>query len=394
MNDKNTASSPDTPPAARPASPEKPAPSRLKRLRVPIMLVGTAVIIAGAAYYFLFQGRYVSTDDAYVNAARISISTNVPGRVVELKVHDNQRVRRGQLLFRLDDRPYRIAVEEARAKLDAARLQIESLKATRMQKISELRSAQNTLEYQQREAKRQQRLSTSGISSQSQVDRVLNARDAAQQSVAAAKQEIASITAKLDGDPSIDPAKHPLVEQAQAELDRAELNLSYTAIKAPDDGIVAQVEKLQAGDYVEKASPVFALLAIHDSWIDANFKEVQLAKMRAGQPATVEIDAYGDKVFKAHVASFTPGTGAQFSILPAQNATGNWVKVVQRLAVRIELDNPDPARPLYAGLSATVKVDTGDQSGPPLTGAAPVTSESPADEPVSNERTASRNESP
>jgi membrane fusion protein (multidrug efflux system) len=330
------------------------------------MLGGSAAIVLVAAYYFFFSGPYEATDDAYVNAATVAISTNVPGRVVSLEVEDNQRVEQGDVLFRLDDRPYRIAVEEARAKLGAARLEVEALKAKRLQKVSELRSAQETFAYEEGEAKRQQRLRTSGISSQAEVERAVHARDAAAQAIAAAQQEIASITAELGGDASIDPADHPRVEQAQAALDRAELDLSHTVIVAPDEGIVTQVEKLQVGDYVNEATPVFALIAIRDAWIDANFKEVQLARMREGQPATVEIDAYGDRVFRGHVASFTPGTGAKFSVLPAQNATGNWVKVVQRLAVRIEIDDADLAHPLYAGLSATVKVDTSGEVGPTL----------------------------
>jgi membrane fusion protein (multidrug efflux system) len=172
--------------------------------------------------------------------------------------------------------------------------------------------------------------------------------------------------ANLGGDAGIDPVKHPSVQQAQAELDRAELDLSYTTINAPDDGVVTQVERLQIGDYVNAASPVFALVATHDLWVEANFKEVQLSKMRAGQEATVSIDTYGDRKFKGHVVSLSPGTGAQFSVLPAQNATGNWVKVVQRLAVRVEIDDADRDHPLFAGLSATVKVDTATQKGAPL----------------------------
>jgi len=211
--------------------------------------------------------------------------------------------------------------------------------------------------------------------SQSQVDRALHARDAAAQAAAAAQHEIASVLANLGGDPSLDPNTHPSVEQAQAELDRAILDLSYTQITAPDDGVVTQVEKLQVGDYVNAASPVFALVATHDLWVEANFKEVQLAKMREGQPATVVIDTYGDKTFKGHVASLSPGTGAQFSVLPAQNATGNWVKVVQRLAVRIEIDDVDSTHPLFAGLSATVKVDTQNQKGAPLANETPTPGE-------------------
>lgn len=355
--------------APLPETATAPRMQRLRRLRLPLMVGGALVIVLAAAYFYIAQRRYESTDDAYVNAARISISSNVPGRVVTLEVRDNQQVERGQVLFRLDDRPFRLAEQQARAKLAAARLQVESLKATRLQKVSELRSAEDTLAYQQREAQRQTRLLDSGISSQAQLDRAAHARDAAAQAVASVRQEIASITANLGGDPAIDPAAHPAVQQAQAELDRALLDLSYTVIRAPEAGIVAQVEKLQPGDYVNAASPVFALVAIHRPWVDANFKEVQLARMRVGQPATVEIDAYGDRKFRAHVASLSPATGAQFSVLPAQNATGNWVKVVQRLAVRIEIDDADAAHPLYSGLSATVRVDTHDRSGARLSAA-------------------------
>ena len=355
--------------------------TRVQKLRKPIMIGGVVLIAGIAAYFFFAGGRYESTDDAYVSAARVSISTNVPGRVVELRVHDNQRVRKGDLLFKLDDRPFQLKVDEARAKLSNAKLQVEALKATYRQKQSELRSAEDTLAYEKRESERQQRLLSSGISSQSQVDRAVHARDAAAQAVAAAQQQIASTVANLGGDPSIDPDKHPSVQQAQAELGRAALDLSYTTIYAPDSGVVTQVEKLQVGDYVNASSPVFALVATHDLWVEANFKEVQLAKMREGQTATVRIDTYGDRTFKGHVASISPGTGAQFSVLPAQNATGNWVKVVQRLAVRVEIDDSDRDHPLFAGLSATVKVDTQDQKG------AALASESP--EPVSTSTTES-----
>src|SRR6187431_1294740 len=191
--------------------------SRSKRLRKPIMIGGVAVILGIAAFVYFTGGRFESTDDAYVNAARVAISTNVPGRVIELRVQDNQRVKRGDVLFRLDDQPFQLKVNEARAKLSNAKLQIDSMKATYRQKQSELKSAEDTLDYEKRESERQQRLVASGISSQSQVDRAVHARDAAQQAVAAAQQQIASVLANLGGDPSLDPMKHPSVMQAQAE---------------------------------------------------------------------------------------------------------------------------------------------------------------------------------
>ncbi len=379
----NDSTHPTAPPEAPPVE-----QTRAQKLRKPIMIGGAALIIAIAAWFFFTGGRYESTDDAYVNAARVTISSNVPGRVVELRVHDNQRVRKGDLLFKIDPRPFQIKVDEARAKLNNAKLKVEALKATYRQKQSELRSAEDTLAYEKRESERQTRLLSSGISSQSQVDRAVHARDAAQQAVAAAQQEIASTVANLGGDPSIDPDKHPSVQQAKAELDRAELDLSYATIYAPDDGVVTQVEKLQVGDYVNAAMPVFALVATHDLWVEANFKEVQLARMREGQTATVKIDTYGDRTFKGHVVSLSPGTGAQFSVLPAQNATGNWVKVVQRLAVRIEIDDADRDHPLYAGLSAIVKVDTESHQGAPLASEPAAPLNTSASSSIVNERVA------
>jgi membrane fusion protein (multidrug efflux system) len=328
------------------------------RLRLPLMILGPLVVLAGAAYIYVTGGRYESTDDAYVQQAHVDISANVAGRVIELAVHDNQQVRKGDLLFRLDDAPFRIAAEEAAAQLASARLQIETLKANYRQRQADLASAQDTFAFQQREFDRQQRLLGSGIASQLQVDAALHARDEARTRVAAAQQQIGAVAASLGGNPDIAPDRHPTVQQAQSQLDKAKLNLSYTVINAPSDGVVTRVEQLQVGSYINASAPVFALVSTGDLWIEANFKEDQLTHMRAGQKASVQVDSYPGRTFEGKVASVSPGTGSQFSLLPPENATGNWVKVVQRLPVRIELDRADPAYPLHGGLSATVKVDT------------------------------------
>jgi membrane fusion protein, multidrug efflux system len=345
-----------TPGPAAPAT-EIP-PNRWQRARLPLLVAGPVVAVALATYFYVSGGRYEKTDDAYVMTARTAISANVPGRVVELAVHDNQVVRRGDLLYRLDDAPFRIYVEEAEAQFASATLQIESLKATYLQRQSDLASAQETLAFQQNELERQKRLIASGISSQAQVDRATHALDEARARLAGMQHEITGVIARLGGNPQIEPAKHPAVLQAKAALDRARLNLSYTAITAPSDGIVTRVEQLQIGNYVAASTPVFALVSTHDVWLEANFKEDQLGHMRAGQAASVRIDSYPGKTFKGRVVSVSPGTGSQFSMLPAENATGNWVKVVQRLPVRIELEQLDAAYPLHAGLSATASVDT------------------------------------
>ncbi len=342
--------------AGRPGMPDRPPRSLKERLRLPLM-VGLPLLAASVGlYYYLISGRYQSTDDAYVQAAQVSISSNVSGRVSEVDVQDNQRVQRGQQLFRLDERPFRIAVEDARAKLASARLAIEALEATYRQRQADLRATESALTYQQREYERQTRLLSSGIASQAQADRALLARNTAQQNVAAAQQQITSVLASLGGTANLPVDRHPSVEEAQAQLDQALLDLSYTTISAPIDGIVTRVDQLQVGDYITKATSAFMLVATHDVWVEANFKENQLGRMHPGETARVVIDAFPGHTYKAVVASVSPGTGSVFSLLPAENATGNWVKVVQRLPVRLKFEDEVPA--LAAGLSATVTVDT------------------------------------
>jgi membrane fusion protein (multidrug efflux system) len=347
-------------------------------MRLPLMIGGPVLAALVALIVYLFTGRYEGTDDAYVQAASVAISSNVAGRVQALEVRDNQAVSKGEILFRLDAAPLRIAVEEAGAQLAAARLQVQSLKASYRQRQAEVASARETLEFQERETQRQRRLLASGISSALQVDRAVHALENARAQLAAAEQQQGAALAGLNGNPDIAPDEHPMVQQAQATLDRAKLNLSYTVIRAPSDGVVTRVEQLQVGTYIAAAAPVFALVSRRDVWVEANFKENQLTYMRAGQPATVKVDSYPGKTFRGTVASVSPGTGSQFSVLPPENATGNWVKVVQRLPVRIELRQLDSRYPLQAGLSANVSVDTGherhlfgaESTAPPVTVAA------------------------
>jgi membrane fusion protein, multidrug efflux system len=332
--------------------------TRLQRLRWPLMSLAAVAVLGGSAYLYIKGSRYQSTDDAYAQAATVSISANVAGRVSEIEVRDNELVHRGATLFKLDDAPFRIAVSDAAAHLADTRLQIESLKSTYRQRQVELRAARDTQTYAQQQYDRQTRLLASGIASRSQFDQAAHALDAARQQVANVQQQIGVALANLGGDPNIAPERHPLVAQAQAALDRAQLNLSYTVISAPTDGVVAKVEQLQVGDMIAASTPVFALVSTRDVWIEANFKEVQLARMRAGQVATVEIDRYPGRRFSAVVTSVSPSTGSQFSLLPPENATGNWVKVVQRVPVRLQLTHVDAGFLLQAGLSADVTVDT------------------------------------
>jgi membrane fusion protein (multidrug efflux system) len=335
--------------------------SQLRRrlLRLLLMIVLPVVVVIAGGWWYLTSGRYASTDDAYVQSDMVMVSADVAGRVTEVAVHDNQQVKKGDLLFKLDQRPFNIAVERAKAQLASARLQVEGLRATYRQKLSDLKATQDTLAYQQREFDRQQQLAASHVVSQAGLDQTRNALDSARQQVSSTQQQIANVLASLGGDPDIATDQHPLVQQTQAQLDQALLDLSHTTITAPLDGMVTKVDKLPVGNYLNAAVPAFSLIATDHVWIEANFKETDLTHMRDGQPATVSVDAYPGGDFRARVTSIAPGTGSEFSVLPPQNATGNWVKVVQRLPVRITIENPDPEKPLRAGMSVTAEVDTG-----------------------------------
>jgi membrane fusion protein (multidrug efflux system) len=328
-----------------------------RRLRLPLLIGAPVIVVLACLFLYLTGGRYQSTDDAFIQSARVDVSANVAGRVIALPIHENQRVKQGDVLFRLDPAPIDTAVAQAAAELASARQNITGASATYQQRTVELAAAQTTLAYQEKELVRQKALTASGVSSQAQLDAQVQAVAVAKANVAGAEQAQANALATLAGNPNGAPGDNPAVRQAQANLDRAKLNQAYTVVRAPQDGTVTKVEQLQVGDYINAAQPVFSLVAPR-VWVEANFKEDQLTYMRPGQGATFKIDAYPGVVFHGRVESLSPGTGSSFALLPAENATGNWVKVVQRLPVRISIDNPPADLPLHAGLSVTAKVDT------------------------------------
>ncbi|HEY4030960.1 MAG TPA: HlyD family secretion protein [Caulobacteraceae bacterium] len=327
------------------------------RVRWPLLIGGPVIVLAVVAWFVLTGGRYQSTDDAYVQAARTPISANVSARVIELDVKDNQQVKKGDVLFRLDPRDFKVVEAQAEAALATARLQVETERATAGQQDAAIRVAQDAVDYANREYARQKTLASGGVASQQQLDQAKSAADEAASRLQVARQQAAAARTAAGGDIGGPVDQHPAVMQAQAALDRAKLQLGYTDIRAPQDGVVTKVEQIQLGSYITGAQPLFWLVSGRP-YVEANFKEDQLAKMRAGQAAEIEIDAFGGKKLNGRVASFSPGAGSTFSILPPQNATGNWVKVVQRLPVRIEFDQAPPAM-AAAGLSAKVKVDIG-----------------------------------
>ncbi len=334
-----------------------PAPRRsfMSRWRWPLMIGGPLLILAVAAYFVLTSGRSESTDDSYVQAARIPVSASIDGRVTELDVTENQRVKKGQVLFKLDVRDYAATQEQAVATLSAARLQVQALDAAYQQQVAALKMAKDTAAYADTQAARQKSMMQVGVSSRDQYETAAHNADVAHQSVLTAQQMLAQALANLGG-ANVGAEDHPQVQQAQAALDRAKINVSYGTVVAAQDGIVTRVEQLQVGSYVNSAQTLFWLVA-GQPWVEANFKEDQLAKMARGQPARIHIDACPGQDYTGKVETFSPGSGQAFSPLPAQNATGNWVKVVQRLPVRIAFDDPPVGKCGAAGLSANVTVD-------------------------------------
>jgi membrane fusion protein, multidrug efflux system len=340
-------------------------PALKRRLRPVLLLLGPIVLIAVAAYFYLTGGRYVSTDDSYVRYNKVQISSDVAGRIAELAVDENQAVEQGQLLFAIDQEPYRIALLRAESALAAARNDVEAMRAAYKQKEASVRATQASADFLGREAERQRRLAAQNVASEAKVDEALRSAEVARQQHAAMQQDLAQARANLGGNPDLPGDQHPRVMQALAARDQAALDLRHTRILAPAAGIVANIDP-RPGQYVTVGQAMASLVESGSLYIEANLKETELTYVKPGDPATVTVDTYPGHVCQATVSSIGAGTGSEFSILPAQNATGNWVKIVQRLPVRLRFTSCGDVGVLRAGMSVAVEIDTGRHT--PLTG--------------------------
>lgn len=342
-------------PAAPAAAPVKPARSLRKAL---LMLSVPSLLVVGAGGWWLTGAAQESTENAYLHQARISVAPTIGGRVVSVNVHELQVVKAGDLLFQVDPQPYRLAVAQAEAAVNGARIQVEQMKAALAQAEAQAALAADEAQYQSDELTRQEALSGKGVTSTSALDETRHTSRQALERADVAKLTADAARAALGGDPKAATDDHPAVRAALAELDRARYNLTVTRVTAPADGVVYQAASFREGAMLAAGQPVFALVETGEAWVDANFKETQLADLSPGQRAEVSFDAAPGKTFTGTVEAIGAGTGAEFSLLPAQNATGNWVKVTQRVPVRIKLDDPAAAASLASGLSAEVTVDT------------------------------------
>lgn len=354
------------------AKPDSPKPRRLRRavIRFLLLVVVPVVAIAAAGYVYMTGGRYAGTDDAYTKADMVQISADVSARVVAIEVKDNQPVKRGDVLFRLDDEAFRIALEKAEAKLTHTRNDLAALQASYRQKETDLKSAQADLAYWSTELARQEKLAGEGFATKSTADQTRRSYDMANALVSGDQRALDSIAAQLDGDPDLPVEQHASYKEALAERDQAALDLRHTVVRAPANGVVGQVTNLQVGNYLPAGTAAFNLVRTDGIWVEANMKETDLTYVRAGQPATVTIDTYPGREWKGTVASLSPASGNELSVLPAQNSSGNWVKIVQRIPIRIELALGPKAPPLSTGMSAVVEIDTGHRRSLPLVGRA------------------------
>lgn len=347
-----------TPTTENPETPQPaPLPARRRLLR-PLLLVGVPLLVAlGAGFIYLSGGRTVETDNAYVKADKVPVAAEVSGAVAQVLVQENQAVKAGEPVFRIDDAPFRVEVAKAEAKLAQVRTDLAALRAGYREKQAEIAVANTRHAFALREQGRQAELVAQNFVSASRFDDARQNAELAAQQTTALEHDLTRIAATLGGGVQAPVEKHPAYLAALAGLQEAELNLARTQVKAPMAGTVSKPPK--PGQFVGAGSTAMALVGSGNLWVEANFTETDLTYVRPGQPVTIRVDTYPGKVWHGEVDSLSPATGAEFALIPAQNATGNWVKIAQRVPVRIRVATEGDLPELRAGLSAEVEIDTG-----------------------------------
>ncbi|OAF15293.1 HlyD family secretion protein [Bradyrhizobium neotropicale] len=335
----------------------------LRRYRRFLLMVVLPIVAAiGGITFYLNGGRYVGTDDAYVGAQKVLVTPDISGKIEKVVVKEGQLVKQGDVLFEIDPVPFRLAVDEDKAQLAQAQTTYDNLRANIKIYGDMLNLAQQGVDLKQRDVERKQALVKNSYGSQLDLDNAANALVTSGSIAQYVRQQISTAKTQLLGDPDLPLEKFPPYAQAKAKLDNAERNLDHAVVRAPMSGVATQVEQIQLGRFVAAGSPVFSIIDVAHPWVDANPKESDLTHVAVGQPVTLEVDAFPNHVFKGKIGSLAPGTGAQFAILPPQNATGNFVKVVQRVPVRIYFDEDDKyVKKLKAGMSVYATIDTGHQ---------------------------------
>jgi len=349
------------PPQTPAAAPRRTLGRRLRDRRRTVLLVVVPILaIVGGIAFYLTGGRYATTDDAYVGAQKILVTPDVSGKITTVFVKEGQRVKANDPLFEIDPAPYRMAEQQAEAAVETARTSFNNLKSNYQAYGQMLELAQKAADLKQRDVERKTTLVKNSFGSQLDLDTTTTNLVIAQGEVAFLRQQMASTKNQLLNNIDLPLGQFPPYRQAEAALADARRNLDHTVLRAAIEGVATQVDSIQLGRFIPAGTPVFTIIDDVKPWVDANLKESDFTYLAPGQPVTVSVDAFPDHQFKAVVESLSPGTGAQFAILPPQNSTGNFVKVVQRVPVRIVFDDNDrTVRKLKAGMSAYVWIDTG-----------------------------------
>ena len=347
-------------PSGTPSAP----PRRARRwVRSTLLLLGPFVALTVGAYVYYTSGRVVETDNAYVKADVAIVSAEIAGPIAAVGVRENQRVKAGDVLFTIDDRPFNVSLTRADAQLAAIDDFVESTRASYAQALEQLALARTNAAYEQREHERLAALAERKLASEFDVDEARHESDVANRQIQVAERALDQIRARLGGDLDRPATEQAAYLAAKSSRDAAALELEHTVVRAPFDGIASKVPTL--GQYVQPGAPVMTVVADHDMWIEANYKETDLTHVAVGQPVDISLDTYPDRHWRGRVESISQATGAEFSVIPAQNATGNWVKVTQRLAVRIAIERHSDDPELRSGMSAIVDIDTGHERPAP-----------------------------
>ncbi len=331
------------------------------RWRRPLLILGPVALVVGALVFYFATGRYVTEEDAYVQAVNVSISPQVAGQVVAIAARSNTPVKKADPLFNIDPEPYRIALANAEAQLGVARDQAHTLIETYRSRLKQIDEAKATADYAQTNYERQQHLYDNGAVPRATLDAAIRDLQAAKANLASLQREAAAALAQLGGNPDMPVDQQPTVKQAQAAVDTAARNLRLTSVLAPFDGIPNSVESIAVGAFLNAGQSAFPLVSTNDLYIEANIRETDLSYVKEGNPARVTVDAYPDSPIAAKVTTLAPASGSVFALLPPQNATGNWVKVVQRIPVRLSFGRLPDGVALRAGMSVKISIDTGHQ---------------------------------
>jgi membrane fusion protein (multidrug efflux system) len=336
-----------------------------RSLRGVLMIGGIALVAVVAATLWLRGGRYVSADDAYVRAAKLMVTTDVSGIVASVEVHEGQAVKAGDILFRVDPNQFQINVDNAKAQLAQVAMTIEALKQDYKRMLSDIDAMQSQVEWDQSNFDRQEALLKTNVATRANYDQARFTLAADRNRLQSLKQQAQVQLARLAGNPDLPVEEHPQYRQAKAQVDEAQRQLDHATVRAPFDGIVTQVDTLQPGTYLVSQTAALTntgavgLVSTGRVWVDANIKETDLTHVKPGDPVDISVDTYSGRSWTGTVESISPASGSEFSILPAQNASGNWVKVVQRIPVRIRVDHRPGDPVLRAGMSVIVEIDTG-----------------------------------